>query len=219
MEYTIAIDKSHFNQFIATATQDSERTNALNFVGRWVDLFEKKISEFEKHDIRLRGNQSRLYEGKKRSDASYFNANASCSSCKVKYNFYIKNKPLDSASFFELLVKRNSEHLHEPKPSNEMQIRGDERIEAAEKVLLEFNGSSKAYVNSLCAAGLKNEPGENTLNKMEQKVRKIVSEYLNKDLVSTNWVTNAMYASDMAKATIKAKKLKGYVRNMEVCDF
>ena len=75
------------------------------------------------------------------------------------------------------------------------------------------------FVNSLCAAGLKNEPGENTLNKMEQKVRKIVSEYLNKDLVSTNWVTNAMYASDMAKATIKAKKLKGYVRNMEVCDF
>lgn len=80
----------NFKRYVDAATQDSERANALNFVGRWVELFEKKISEYEQQTIRLRGNQSRVYEGKKRSDASYFNANASCSACKVTYNLYEK---------------------------------------------------------------------------------------------------------------------------------
>lgn len=131
----------------------------------------------------------------------------------------MKNKPLDTASFCELLIKRKGNHVHESKTKTQIQIRGEERLETAEKVLLQFNGSSKAYVNSLCANGLKNEPEENTLKKMEEKIRKIVSEYLNKDLVSTCWITNAIYASDMAKATIKAKTLKGYVRYMEVTTF
>jgi hypothetical protein len=65
--------------------------------------------------------------------------------------------------------------------------------------------------------------GEEFSNNLELKshrfknvVRKCVSEYMNEDMVSTNWITNVLDVTDTAKITINGKKIEGFVQSFQV---
>jgi hypothetical protein len=50
----------------------------------------------------------------------------------------------------------------------------------------------------------------------EAVIRKAVSEYMNEYVVSTSWITNVFYCSDMGKKAITAKHIKGFVQSLTV---
>ena len=65
--------------------------------------------------------------------------------------------------------------------------------------------------------------GEEFPNNLELKshrfknvVRKCVSEYMNEDMVSTNWITNVLDVTDTAKITINGNKIEGFVQSFQV---
>ena len=88
------------------------------------------------------------------------------------------------------------------------QIRGEDRVEVAEEILLRFKGSSKAYVDE--------KRSTHNVNLSQDVVRKVVSEYMNGEMVSTCWIANMLHAIDMAEATIIGKKINGFVQKFEV---
>ncbi len=65
--------------------------------------------------------------------------------------------------------------------------------------------------------------GEEFPNNLEIKSRrfknvvpKCVSEYMNEDMVSTNWITNVLDVTDTAKITINGNKIEGFVQSFQV---
>jgi hypothetical protein len=63
--------------------------------------------------------------------------------------------------------------------------------------------------------------GEEFPNNLELKshrfknvVRKCVSEYMNEDMVSKNWITNVLDVTDTAK--INGNKIEGFVQSFQV---
>ena len=102
--------------------------------------------------------------------------------------FEIPKKPQDDKQTFIMVnVKRNGSHEH---GNNEKkQIRGVEREEMVKQCLTQNNGSAKAFVNKLIAEQvLAGEELPDDLNdkanKLEAVVRKAVSEYMNREMVS-----------------------------------
>ena len=57
--------------------------------------------------------------------------------------------------------------------------------------------------------GVKNVPDQ-------QIIRKIVSEELNENVVSTCWITNLLSAADMAKSVIKGKHIDGSLQSFQI---
>jgi hypothetical protein len=47
-------------------------------------------------------------------------------------------------------------------------------------------------------------------------LRKILSDYINRELVSTDWIANLLYASEAVRKAIDAKKLDGFVQKFQV---
>ena len=93
-------------------------------------------------------------------------------------------------------------------------MRGLNRQKVVEDVILKSNGSSKNYVNSLDGAGVKDIPREAT-------IRKAVSQYLNKEMVSSCWITNTLSAVDSGENLIRGrnqngKHINGYVQKFDV---
>ncbi|CAF1060058.1 unnamed protein product, partial [Brachionus calyciflorus] len=217
-EYDIGFDKQRFDEFLENSKPDPQKKNARCIIGcRWADSFEQYIKNYEKIDIKLKGNIARYYPGNKRSDANFFNGNASCKypGCQVKYLFSVSAKPQnDNTAFIPIKVIRKNPHLHQTnKDDRPLQIRGDERTETAKDVILNFGGSASAYINNLAANGLENLP-------TEQVIRNAVCEYNRKDLPSTCWLTNLLYSADQADQTFQSKKkiggLNGYVQHIEI---
>jgi hypothetical protein len=90
--------------------------------------------------------------------------NASCkfNGCQAKYTFIISEKPTnEKAAFIPIKIMRKEAHRHEIKKGDKpLQLRGEEREEAAKDAILNFNGSATSYVNSLAAKGVVNLPSE-----------------------------------------------------------
>ncbi|CAF1096206.1 unnamed protein product [Brachionus calyciflorus] len=215
-QYEIAVDKRKFDIALEKAYQDPRRANAKNFDSSWIHLFLTQIEEFENIKPSLQASIARVYPGRKRSDASFFHGNAYCKfpKCLASYSVSIKEKSTNPATSFMMVnVTRKNEHLHNQNFERKVQIRGEERLNIAKKVMSECNGSAIAFVDKLAATGEKNLPSEHV-------IRNVIHEYVNKEMVSTCWITNLLHSADSAehflKSTRKKDGINGYVQNFEI---
>lgn len=74
---------------------------------------------------------------------------------------------------------------------------------------MKTNGSAINYADYLRGCGVKNVPDVDVF-------RKIVSEQLNEDIVSTCWIANLLEAAESAANFIKYKKIRGFVQNISI---
>ena len=154
----------------------------------------------------------RHYTESKRSTVPQLVISAKCSLCEAKYSVKVKEKIQEKDSIVIFDVTRLKEHeRHDQKKQN---MRGLNRQKVVEDVILKSNGSSKNYVNLLDGAGVKDVPKEAT-------IRKAVSQYLNKEMVSSCWITNTLSAVDSGENLIRGrnqngKHINGYVQKFDV---
>ena len=100
----------------------------------------------------------------------------SCKDCDASCKIYLNDKPIEDevAILFTVEAEEHTEHKNRP-----VQIRGQKRVEIAQRIILEAQSSSTKFVEQEFAA---NETSEFT----EDVCRKILSEYKNKnDFLST----------------------------------
>ena len=107
-----------------------------------------------------------------------------------------------STAFVQVSVVKTSEHRHEA--STKMQVRGEQRVQIAETIKAQFNGSSKAYCQTLEARGV--------TPPLEATIRKLLNEVSHRDSISTCWMTNLSQVSSMARSVIRRKHISGYVQ-------
>ena len=92
-------------------------------------------------------------------------------------------------------------------------------MKTVEDALISSNGSAKHYVSKLITdifiAG-EEGPDFESAKKMENVLRKAIQEYKNKDMPSTNWITNLQYVAQTCRITLECSKIKGYVQKLEV---
>ena len=194
--------KSDFLEFVLNAKIDDRKTNSKNFTGHWKQLFESHVNTHDKYSrVKLQGTRARLYETLGRKGVNYFTANAFCKTCKAAYKFTIKNSPPENRT-------HDAHSDHGAKPSQNLKIRGEDRVEVAEEVLLRFKGSATAYVDE--------KSSTHNVNLSQDVVHKVVNEYVNGEMVSTCWIINMLHAIDMAEETIIGKKINGFVQQFKV---
>ena len=90
-------------------------------------------------------------------------------------------------------------------------MRGLNRQKVVDNVLLKSNGSSKNYASLLDGAGVEIVP-------KEASIRKAVSHYLNKEMVSSCWITNTLSAVDSGENHIRGRNPKGKHINVQKFD-
>ncbi len=173
-----------------SAPEPNKRSKKLN--GDWTAEFSNQMSSVESVEFQLKPTTARFNENAKRSDSNYFTAYATCKAylCPCKYTIVL-NKLTDE-QYLSFQIQRQNEHDHNVHPE---QIRGSERHEVAKIVLTEFNGSSKAFLDTMAGRGVENIGGA-------ERIRKIVSEEINQNMVSTCFITNLLAAIDMSNITI-----------------
>ena len=139
--------KSDFLVFVLNAKIDDRKTNLKNFTGHWVQLFESHVNTHDKYTrVKLQGTRARLYETLGRKGVNYFTANAFCKTFKAAYKFRIKNSPPENRTHVDVDVSYNAHSDHSAKPSQNLQIRGEDRVEVAEEV----HRSCDAIAELLC---------------------------------------------------------------------
>lgn len=147
-KYTIALDSK---TFFDIETADEPGTKYKKFVGQWLPPFLKKMIEYENETISLRARTARINETGKTSASNFFSATAVCNQskdCPLTYSLKIKKKPkLSTKTFIEIEVSSEFQHKHEE--VKKKQIRGEERVVLAEKVIAYHGGSATAAVNKM----------------------------------------------------------------------
>ena len=85
-----------------------------------------------------------------------------------------------------------------------MSIRGKNREDLAKSILLNDNGSAKSYADAQAGKNYTNVPNVAVM-------RNCISQYINKEMVSTNWITNLLHQSEVSRSLLKGKVTNGYV--------
>jgi hypothetical protein len=112
-------------------------------------------------------------------------------------------------SDYQFHIERTLEHNLEYHKKKTIHVRGTEdRDKLAESVLLS-GGSAKNYYDSQIGKGISKVPSKDVITK-------VLSEYLNKDMQSTNWVTNVMHQAQVLRVSMAGKYLQGYVHDFEL---
>lgn len=137
---------------------------------------------------------------------AYLLLSCECKVCKIGYNIKLNYKPGENDEHAVAIVTRNKDHKEEhhskvPRP----RITGEEREKVATEVILRDNGSAKNYNESMAGSG-------NTNLSSDAAIRKVVSEFVNREMVSTNWITNIMHTAEMSREDSCNKNIKGYVQ-------
>lgn len=131
----------------------------------------------------------------------------------MEYKLTIKEKlDLENLDNVTINVQRNGLHNHLEPEIKRPRICGKKRNEVFKTVMTEHNGSSNGYVTTLAANGVPqmNRP-------LLATIRKIVSQCVNEEMVTTSWITNVLYSSDMAAALLNYKNgIHGYVQKCTV---
>ena len=119
-EYEISIDIEIFNRFLQVTLPEYDKAgqeieNSRKLSSKLVKAFQNRKNETEKEHFSLRAKVGRIYNVKKQKTTDYFTGLAFCTQskqCKCTYNFRMENKPLDTATFFVVKVKRTGTHNH-----------------------------------------------------------------------------------------------------------
>ena len=204
--YTIRVSSGLFEKTCEYAIHENNRSS-MKVNGCWYPEYVKLINSFEHVNNELIPNAARINNNPKKSSAPYFSCNFKCKikTCTCKYQLTLKENTNDLFLNFKGIRTGNHDHSN----NNNKQIRGDERKIIANVVNSEFNGSSKAFCDTMIGRGVKDVPDV-------QVIRKIVSEQLNENVVSTCWITNLISAADMSKSIIKGRQINGSIQTLEI---
>lgn len=107
-------------------------------------------------------------------------------------------------------VRRKYGHYHDQ--VNVVPVRGEKRKEMVTEMQITTNGSAKNYADHVKGTGVPNGPSADTLRQMKSQV-------VNKDMVSTDWIHNALPVIDTQKELIRGSVFNGYVRSFETADY
>ena len=209
--YQIAIPYDKFVAFLENTKQDASSKNSKNLVGTdWVAPILKEIQVAENYDdIQIQVDKSRLYEFSKKS-TNFLTVHAHCKFCPTKYLITLKTKP-EKDSVFNFIVEKTLDHDKNQHENRKVHVKGQQREMLAKSILLNEGGSAKSYYDSQVGQNLTNVPSQEVM-------KKCVSEFLNKDMVSTNWITNILHQQELCKVLLKGKYLNGYVHDLEIAD-
>jgi hypothetical protein len=95
---------------------------------------------------------------------------------------------------------------------------GQERIEMAMECISTSNGSAHDYVNKIISQQVlagEDLPQAVSHDKLKNICRSAVSEFMNKDMVSTCWITNLLDVIDTLKISVGGDKIKGFVQRFD----
>ena len=209
--YQINIPSAEFVHFLGNTKPDASSKNSSNLVGtEWFEPICKRMKVAEDlEDLQIQVDKSRLYEVSKKK-TNFLSINCHCKICAIKYAIVLKNKP-DSNAEFIFDVEKSAEHDRIKHETKKMPVRGQQREDLAKSILLNEGGSSKSYYDSQIGLNLVNVPSRDVM-------KKCVSEFVNKEMVSTNWITNILHQSDLTNVLIKGKCLNGYVHNLNLAN-
>ncbi len=116
----------------------------------------------------------------------------------------ISSSQSSSASHFSSSsTSTSSKSSNQFKITSIHQITGQERIEIAKTIILEYAGSSKAYRLALIAMKAVNIASE-------EVYRKIVEQYRNKEDTSVSWEVNLKSTAASTHSSVRGKKLNGW---------
>ena len=168
--------------------------------------FEKCIQDTEDSEIKLLSRNSRIYKTAIRSNTPALTWNAKCKynkQCNSTYKLTIPSFPSDKENYVKVIVQRFFHHHHEGKKDQVDQIRGNDRGRFAQEIINDGSSAHNYYINEL---------GRGKKAASEQTLRKILSENKNKNLTTTNWITNLLFIEQ-----IFANKCKGgYIRSFKL---
>lgn len=210
MNYQISLPQVVFDKIILSTKPDAKAKDVFNFIGvDWLKPIQSAVSETENEDIALTVDNSRLYVNPKRSTTNFLSINAQCSYCRStqrnSYKFTVSERPVEANQLVIINVQNSGKHEHHGKK----QIRGDKRVAMAHDVQINSNGSSLNYVNKCEGAGVQGVPNVGT-------VRKIVSDVMNQEMVSTCWISNLLHSADCCKSLLRGRVIDGYVQRTEL---
>ena len=207
-KYEITLRKEVFAEIFQYGHQEEDK-NSLILKGNWYPEFVKMIQNTEQHQYTIKPTKGRLNPSSKKKNASFFSSSFVCKmeKCSCKYSINLE-KYNENFSFLKFTVCRTGVHDHSSKQSLK-QIRGVQRENVAQIVQADFKGSAKAFFDTMKGRGVSNIPTTDV-------IRKIISEMIHEDTVSTNWIINLMSASDMSKRVIKGDHFNGSVQSLRI---
>ena len=213
LSYNFNIPFVKFNEFLSDekTKRDATSKNAQSFIGAtFMDPLMVAMNEKEKStDLDLQVDKSRIYSDSKKAP-NYISINAHCRKCTTKYTIIVKHNPTENEQY-EFEVKKSTQHDQAAHDSKKVVVKGFQRDILAQSVLLSKGGSAKAYHDAQTGKGLTNLPSQNV-------IAKAVSSYVNKEMASTNWITNILHQAAVVKICLKGKQIHGYVHDFVVTD-
>ena len=138
-----------------------------------------KMNDIESDTIELQVDKSRIYFTSKKAP-NFITINAHCKMCPVKYTLRVKNMS-DGNVDFEFEIEKTEQHNQVSHESKKVVVKGDKRDDLAKSILL----NSGAYHDAQVGQNLAKVPSQDIM-------KKVVSDYMKNEMVSTNWITNIL---------------------------
>ena len=194
-DYKITIENKMFKEHLNNIRQDPTTKNAKNFNGdEWMVPILTEMQKAEDNiEIQIQIDKARIYEQSKRL-TNYITINGHCKLCSTKYTIVSEHKPDENESY-SFTVKKTIEHnkeQHTKIMESKISIRGKNREDLAKSILLNDNESAKSYADAQAGKNYANVPNVAVM-------RNCISQYINKEMVSTNWITNLLHQSEVFK--------------------
>ena len=191
--YTIQIAYHSLSQYMKETHVDNKCKNAVNVLGsQWMELvLLPKILENHECIFELKVNKNRLYPEKRRYGVPYWYIHCVCKlkMCGVMVKLECTNRPEDTEDYiFNVKSFNHNKDAHNEAIAHP-RVKGPARVDLAESILLHHNGSVKRYAETQRSKGIVGLPGDSTMFK-------VLDEYRNRDMVSTNWITNLHHQQD-----------------------
>ena len=186
LKYKFDIPYKTFNEYlIGDKIKEDAAKNAHTFAGTsFLEPLLVKMNDIESDTIELQVDKSRIYFTSKKAP-NFITINAHCKMCPVKYTLRVKKMPDENVDF-EFEIEKTEQHNQVSHESKKVVVKGDKREELAKSILLNSGGSAKAYHDAQVGQNLAKVPSQDVM-------KKIVSDFMKNEMVSTNWITNILH--------------------------
>lgn len=143
-KFNVELNIGDYTSLIENATSQKDGTKRLD--KNALKVFNKHLSDIEKIPIKLQHQNSRLHMKFTRGDTPYITVNAKCNQCtkcSATYKIYRKALPEEGKHYVTFEVSVFGTHDHDTSNGNK-QVRGEERVELANRIFSDHGGSSHA---------------------------------------------------------------------------
>ena len=177
-----------FEKMLSEARDNKFSIDSLNKYMR------SELALHEKQHVKLTHKRSTILHDRKRENAMFVNAYAFCSykkNCPVTYHIRVKDRSIENGHI-RVNVKIANQHDHVSPPGTTKQVRGADRTELAQQIIVNNGGSSiDARYRHLTEKAQNNDetkevPSLNVYNKCK-------AEFKHKDVPTSDWIVNLLY--------------------------